>query len=64
MIKTETERSRTTNDDGDLVDLEANDENELFLTTSKIAADDNDNEEDGEQQKGELVATIQTHSCY
>jgi len=46
-------KALTTNDDGDLVDLEANDENELFLTTSKIAADDNDNEEDGEQQKGE-----------
>ena len=49
---------RTTDDDGDMVDLEANDD-ELFLTTTKIGADDNysDSEENGggngEQQKGE-----------
>merc|ERR1719264_456414 len=40
---------RTTDDDGDAVDLEANDD-ELFLTTTK---QQNDNEENGEQQKGE-----------
>ena len=49
---------RTTDDDGDMVDLEANDD-ELFLTTTKIGANDNysDSEENGggngEQQKGE-----------
>ena len=51
---------RTTDDDGDVVDLEANcDDDEVFLTTAKIIANDNgfsENEEangggNGEQQK-------------
>ena len=48
------ETPRTTDDDGDAVDLEANDD-ELFLTTTK---QQNDNEENGEQQKGECGIKI------
>ena len=52
------EHPRTTDDDGDVVDLEANDD-ELFLTTTKIAVGQQNGSEEsdggsGDQQKGKL----------
>ena len=47
---------RTTDDDGDAVDLEANcdDNDEVFLTTAKIIANDGDfSEGNGEVENGE-----------
>ena len=44
---------RTTDDDGDVVDLEANcDDDEVFLTTAKIIANDNGFSENEEANGG------------